>query len=85
MYILEQDDIKVLLGLDFFMATGAGIFPKQGVLRFDDEIVNLEQKLIWAANFDETEYVSLPDFSSNAVRVRSNGLVRRFKIRNETS
>jgi hypothetical protein len=25
MYILEQDDIEVLLGLDFFMATGAGI------------------------------------------------------------
>jgi hypothetical protein len=66
MYILEQDEIEVLLGLDFFMATGAGIFPKQGVLRFDDDIVNLEQKHIWASNFDETEYVTMSDFSTNA-------------------
>jgi hypothetical protein len=66
MYILEQDDIEVLLGLDFFMATGAGIFPKQGVLRFEDDIVNLEQKHIWASNFDESEYVTMSDFSTNA-------------------
>jgi hypothetical protein len=66
LYILEQDEIEVLLGLDFFYATGAGIFPKQGILRFDDDIVNLEEKHIWASNFDESEYVSMSDFSTNA-------------------
>ena len=66
LYILEQDEIEVLLGLDFFYATGAGIFPRQGILRFDDDIVNLEEKHIWASNFDESEYVSMSDFSTNA-------------------
>jgi hypothetical protein len=62
LYILEQDEIEVLLGLDFFYATGAGIFPKKGILRFDD----LEEKHVWASNFDDSEYVSKSDFSTNA-------------------
>jgi hypothetical protein len=33
--MFRNDEIEVLLGLDYFYATGAGIFPKQGILRFD--------------------------------------------------
>ena len=43
MYVLEHDDHDALLGLSWFMATGAGIFPGEGILRFNDEIIRLEQ------------------------------------------
>ena len=45
LYIMEHDDHEVLLGLNWFMATGAGIFPGEGILRFKGESVYLENQV----------------------------------------
>ena len=57
MYVLEHDDHDALLGLSWFMATGAGIFPGEGILRFNDEIVRLE-KYSQDSDYSETIFMS---------------------------
>ena len=58
MYVMEHDDHDALLGLSWFMATGAGIFPGEGILRFHDEIVRLESNNSRDLAQDETIYMS---------------------------
>ena len=42
MYVICHEDHDVLLGLDWFMATGAQFCPSEGILRFASEVVYLE-------------------------------------------
>ena len=58
MYVLEHDDHDALLGLSWFLATGAGIFPSEGILRFKDEIVRLEYNNSHDSEVSETIYMS---------------------------
>jgi hypothetical protein len=44
LFIMEHDDHEVLLGLNWFIATGAGIFPGEGILRFKGESIYLENQ-----------------------------------------
>jgi len=48
--IIEDDDHDALLGLDWFMATGAGLCPAEGTLRFPGKTVYLHE------NGNECEY-----------------------------
>ena len=41
MFVLKHDEYDVLLGIPWFMATGAGINPSEKTLRFKREIVML--------------------------------------------
>jgi len=60
MVIMEHDDHEVLLGLDWFMVTGASLHPKFKVLRFPGVSVPLEShnEEQWNINeFDDVEEV----------------------------
>jgi hypothetical protein len=42
--VMDHDDHDVLLGLDWFMATGAGLFPAEGMLSFPGEKIYVQQR-----------------------------------------
>jgi hypothetical protein len=47
LYVINQEDHDLLLGLDWFVATGAQFFPGEGVLRFASEVIFLVLMLIF--------------------------------------
>ena len=51
--ILDIDDHEVLLGLNWFEKTGAGIFPSEKILRFPGHTVHLLKDEINYDSFDE--------------------------------
>ena len=52
--IIENDDHDALLGLDWFMVTGAGICPADGTLRFPEKIVYLQGNKKDIGDYDGT-------------------------------
>jgi len=51
--VLDHDDHEVLLGLNWFMATGAGLFPKQNILKFPGETIELFHNTIEETRVDD--------------------------------
>lgn len=51
--IIKNDENDVLLGLDWFKAANAGIFPAQGVLQIDGRNINLTRRVKKKENEEE--------------------------------
>ena len=64
--IIEHDDHEILLGLDWFSATGAGIFPSEKILKFPSQNVYLSEEesddfIEAIQTYDVNEEESAPD------------------------
>ena len=65
LYVINHEDHDVLLGLNWFMATGAQFCPSEGFLRFKSELVYLESEEKYFAD-ESTEEVLLSELSTGA-------------------
>jgi len=52
--VLDMQDHEVLLGLDFFEETGAGVFPQEKLLRFPSHTIHLSKEQNYS-QFDHNE------------------------------
>ena len=65
LYVINHEDHDVLLGLNWFMATGAQFCPSEGFLRFKSELVYLESEEKYFAD-ESTEEVLLSELYTGA-------------------
>ena len=57
--IIDHKDHDILLGLDWFRLTGAGIFPSINLIRFPDEDVIVNRRRVYNNHFTEDKYASI--------------------------
>ena len=70
-YVMELTDHDLLLGLDWFVKTGAGIFPGENVLKFNSDVIYLldddkdtnETEILTISAIDEDDLVPDMDWS----------------------
>ena len=61
MLILKHKEYNILLGIDYFNLTGAGIFPKQRLIKYDKHELNLnnyekiENEILYIENDEELD------------------------------
>ena len=65
LYVINHEDHAVLLGLNWFMATGAQFCPSEGVLRFKSEIVFLESEEKYVGE-ESTEQILMSELATGA-------------------
>ena len=64
--VLDHDDHEVLLGLDWFNTTGASLHPRERILRFPSDRIQLDNHLrLCDDDYDDTGHIAAIDLADS--------------------